>query len=172
MSGSRSFASLSSALLSRKGGARPAMRPQLGGAAGDDLGWNDMGTDVPAADVAPAAATIATSVATLTPNVPAAGLLARKPLLAEVVPFARDVAVIASSPAGLAKKTNPTPVRRTRPAAFTLRIDPERHLRLRLACQLQARSAQALVTEAVDRFLADLPELEPLAAHPGRQRLA
>ena len=45
-------------------------------------------------------------------------------------------------------------------------------VRLRLACQLQARSAQALVTEAVDRFLADLPELEPLAAHPVRQRLA
>ena len=172
MSGSRSFASLSSTLLSRKGGARPAMRPQLGVSASDDLGWNDMGTDVPVADVAPAAAAIVAHVATLTPHAPATGLLARKPQLAEVVPFAREVAVTAPPATGLAQKPDQAPVRRTRPAAFTLRIDPDRHLRLRLACQLQGRSAQALVTEAVDRFLADLPEIEPMAERTVRQRLA
>src|SRR5919199_3384222 len=41
------FASLSSGLLARKGGAKPAMRPQGFGSFGgslEDLGWNDMGS--------------------------------------------------------------------------------------------------------------------------------
>jgi len=50
-------------------------------------------------------------------------------------------------------------------AAFTLRLDPERHLKLRLACALSRRSAQQLVTEALDDFLDSLPELEALAGH-------
>ena len=44
------FASLSSGLLARKGGARPAMRPQGFGQIGsglEDLGWNDMGFEPP-----------------------------------------------------------------------------------------------------------------------------
>ncbi len=54
-------------------------------------------------------------------------------------------------------------------AAFTLRLDPERHLKLRLACALSRRSAQQLVTEALDDFLDSLPELEALAGHvPGQ----
>jgi predicted transcriptional regulator len=48
-------------------------------------------------------------------------------------------------------------------AAFTLRLDPERHLKLRLACALSRRSAQQLVTEALDDFLDSMPELEALA---------
>ena len=46
-----SFASLSPTLLARKGGAKPAMRPQLApipdasAANLEDLGWNDMGGD-------------------------------------------------------------------------------------------------------------------------------
>jgi predicted HicB family RNase H-like nuclease len=48
-------------------------------------------------------------------------------------------------------------------AAFTLRLDPERHLKLRLACALSRRSAQQLVTEALDDFLHSLPELEALS---------
>lgn len=47
-------------------------------------------------------------------------------------------------------------------AAFTLRLDAERHLRLRLASACRNRSAQALVTEALDAFIASLPEVEPL----------
>ncbi|MFN3554211.1 MAG: hypothetical protein ACK4UL_13970, partial [Novosphingobium meiothermophilum] len=50
-----------------------------------------------------------------------------------------------------------------RKAAFTLRLDSYRHLRLRLASTLADRSAQAVVTEALDRYLADLPEIEDLA---------
>ena len=54
-------------------------------------------------------------------------------------------------------------------AAFTLRLDPERHLKLRLACALSRRSAQQLVTEALDDFLDSLPELEALSGHvPGQ----
>lgn len=54
-------------------------------------------------------------------------------------------------------------------AAFTLRLDPDRHLKLRLACALSRRSAQQLVTEALDDFLESLPGLEALSGHvPGR----
>jgi len=48
-------------------------------------------------------------------------------------------------------------------AAFTLRLDPERHLKLRLACAVDGRSAQQIVTDALDQFLAAMPELETLA---------
>ena len=48
-------------------------------------------------------------------------------------------------------------------AAFTLRLDPQRHLRLRLACAVSGRSAQMLVTDALDRLLADMPEVEAMA---------
>ena len=48
-------------------------------------------------------------------------------------------------------------------AAFTLRLDPERHLKLRLACAVNGRSAQQLVTDALDQLLADMPELEGMA---------
>jgi hypothetical protein len=50
-----------------------------------------------------------------------------------------------------------------RKAAFTLRLDGERHLRLRLANAVTGRSAQQIVTEALDRFLASIPEIETLA---------
>ena len=43
-------------------------------------------------------------------------------------------------------------------SAFTLRLDGERHLRLRLMGAHQHRSAQSLVTEALDRFLAEFEE--------------
>jgi predicted DNA-binding protein len=50
----------------------------------------------------------------------------------------------------------------TRKSAFTLRLDAERHLRLRLLSAHQHRSAQQIVIEAVDRFLADV--FDPLMA--------
>ncbi len=49
-------------------------------------------------------------------------------------------------------------------AAFTLRLDNERHLKLRLACAISNRSAQALVTEALDALLNNMPELDQMAA--------
>ncbi len=48
-------------------------------------------------------------------------------------------------------------------AAFTLRLDADRHLRLRLASALHRQSAQQLVTEALDSFLKTLPEVEAMA---------
>ena len=53
-------------------------------------------------------------------------------------------------------------------AAFTLRLDPERHLKLRLACAVTHRSAQQIVTEALDEFLTSIPEIDAIASHvPG-----
>jgi hypothetical protein len=49
-------------------------------------------------------------------------------------------------------------------AAFTLRLDPSRHLRLRLACAVDGRSAQQLVTDALDQLLERMPDLDGLAA--------
>lgn len=48
-------------------------------------------------------------------------------------------------------------------AAFTLRLDPERHLKLRLACAVRGRSAQQLVTDALDSLLGEMPELDHMA---------
>ncbi len=50
-------------------------------------------------------------------------------------------------------------------AAFTLRLDADRHLRLRLACAVTRRSAQQIVTGALDEYLSSLPELDALAEH-------
>lgn len=38
-------------------------------------------------------------------------------------------------------------------AAFTLRLDPDRHMKLRLACVYAHQSAQQLVTAALDEYL-------------------
>jgi hypothetical protein len=70
-----------------------------------------------------------------------------------VVPLPKRQAAPAAAPAPAGKK-----------AAFTLRVDAERHLRLRLATAVTGRSAQQLVTEALDRMLESLPEIESLAA--------
>ena len=48
-------------------------------------------------------------------------------------------------------------------AAFTLRLDEGRHLRLRLASAVSGRSAQQIVTEALDAYLESLPEVDELA---------
>lgn len=54
-------------------------------------------------------------------------------------------------------------------AAFTLRLDPQRHLKLRLACAVRGCSAQQLVTDALDRLLGSMPELDDMA-EKARQR--
>ena len=56
-------------------------------------------------------------------------------------------------------------------AAFTLRLDPSRHLKLRLACAVGGRSAQQLVTDALDRLLSEMPELDSMAERaPAKKR--
>lgn len=63
------------------------------------------------------------------------------------------------------RRSRPAPEAQTsHRAAFTLRLDSDRHLRLRLASTMKDCSAQVLVTEALDRFLDDIPQLEAMAA--------
>lgn len=57
-----------------------------------------------------------------------------------------------------------------RRAAFTLRMDAERHLKLRLACTIRNRSAQQLMTEALDKLIDELPDLAALAAQVAERR--
>ena len=203
------FASLSSGLLARKGGARPAMRPQGFGQIGgnlEDLGWNDMGFEAPRpADVPrdeehdafgePIAEHPALhGHAGLTPvNSPVHSQQAEiedrfnepedvsnegeeadetaeiveefDELPVQPVEARAPMYVVPSAPAPVAHRA-PRP--RSAPgskgkAAFTLRLDPERHLKLRLACALNGRSAQLLVTDALDQFLEGMPELEAMA---------
>jgi hypothetical protein len=54
-------------------------------------------------------------------------------------------------------------------AAFTLRLDPDRHLKLRLACAVSSRSAQMLVIEALDGLLGQMPELEAMVEKAKRK---
>ena len=143
------LASLSSGLLARKGQARPAMRPQGFGGFGtsqDDLGWNDMGFDAPQP----------------TPEV-----------------TVQETPAVVLQQEQLAAQFAPEPIRTPRvpqvernlnghKAAFTLRLDEERHLRLRLASALQRRSSQQLVTEALDALLGAMPELDKMTANAKR----
>ncbi len=59
-------------------------------------------------------------------------------------------------------------------AAFTLRLDAERHLRLRLASAVTNRSSQVILTDLLDEYLSTLPEIDAMAsrlpaARPTRQ---
>jgi hypothetical protein len=196
----KAFASLSSGLLARKGQARPAMRQQgfgFGTGAADDLGWNDMGHDVPPRTVTaklPASLSGPQIVVPIPVEPPvvlrqqeeiarefARPVVTEEPVAAEPVAD-EPVDEVAKTPAPAApkakavqKKTKPVAkasaarkgvARRSegRKAAFTLRLDTDRHLRLRLACALQNRSAQLLVTAALDQLLESLPDVARLAA--------
>jgi hypothetical protein len=82
------------------------------------------------------------------------------------------VAPVATRVAESALRRAPTPRAATGSkgkAAFTLRLDPDRHLKLRLACAVDGRSAQQIVTDAVDQLLAQMPELDGLAQKAKRR---
>ncbi len=177
MSEAKPMASLSSTLLARKGQAKPAMRPQgfasfnYGSGHGhDDLGWNDMGTEpgpvsaeivpivAPAIDVAPLV--MPTAEVVVTPPEPPAVVRQQEELARELA----TPAVVTAPP--YVPTFAPTP--RAAPgskakAAFTLRLDPDRHLRLRLACAVAHRSAQSVVIEALDAFLNNQPAVNEMA---------
>jgi hypothetical protein len=103
------------------------------------------------------------------------------PIVAELYdPDEEDAAPIVAEPEPVAvipervveRAPASTPVRQRRPraqpgtkgkAAFTLRLDPSRHLKLRLACAVTGRSAQQLVTDALDQLLDGMPELDSMA---------
>jgi hypothetical protein len=207
------FASLSSGLLARKGAARPAMRPQGFGQAGnglEDLGWNDMGFEPPKpADMPRDADHDAFGHDVVEhPRAHPTGLTpVQSPVhhqqaeiadrysadeagdeeideTAEVYEPAAEVAVrapvaaVAPAPALALARTVEAPRRAPRPrsapgskgkAAFTLRLDPDRHLKLRLACAVGGRSAQQLVTDALDQLLEHMPELDAMAEKAKRK---
>ncbi|BBB11361.1 hypothetical protein [Sphingopyxis sp. FD7] len=62
------------------------------------------------------------------------------------------------------KDKAPRAVRAREKAAFTLRLDAERHLRLRLASAITNRSSQLILTDLLDDYLASLPEIEAMAS--------
>ncbi len=207
----KSFASLSSGLLARKGTAKPAMRPQgFGQGMGlEDLGWNDMGHGhQPAAPVYPIQREerhehVPSSIAALTPAprlspaeeeaaapppppppvveqqraIEASFTQAAEPEVSETPAPAE--AEVAPEPVAVQTPVPPKPRAAVVPmpsrprqaagakgrAAFTLRLDAERHLKLRLACAVTHRSAQQIVSEALENFLASLPELDAMAGH-------
>lgn len=167
-----SFASLSPTLLARKGGAKPAMRPQHAALASiqhepaaepehlEDLGWNDMGEgDAPSADVVSLVPNASAPAAVEAPAPqPRPAVLRQQDAIAERVAAPRSA--VPSTKTALARISR---------AAFTLRLDAQRHLKLRLASTIRGMSAQALVTEALDALLADMPELDTLAAQVKRR---
>lgn len=180
-------ASLSSSLLARKGQARPAMRPQgfvgMNNPAGshDDLGWNDMGEDAQNQQFVPEAAKpqvlrqIEALDERLNPPEPAPqAVIEHQPapepepeVQAEPAPVAVPAAPKRQALAPAAAERLAREVARKPKAAFTLRLDNDRHLRLRLASAVTNRSAQLLVTEALDAFLESLGEVEALARQVG-----
>ena len=159
MSEPKPMASLSSSLLARKGDARPAMRraytpgapsPLLPLSVQEDLGWNDMGEydEDPVVEIAPAA--------------PPATPVVRQQREMLVQSITQSQAEAKAKPRAVPRDGNVAQTRKAK-AAFTLRLDPERHLHLRLACAVNNRSAQQIVTQALDAFLGGQPEIAALA---------
>ncbi|WEK46064.1 MAG: hypothetical protein P0Y56_13695 [Candidatus Andeanibacterium colombiense] len=133
------IASLGPTLLARKGGARPAMRAQVQPFTSFERNpIDDLGWNDDGEDEP--GERIEAKVLALTP---------------------------AAIPPAPAKQRDGTRDGGRR-AAFTLRVDAERHLKLRLACTIRNLSAQQIVTEALDRLLADIPEIASLAAQVKR----
>lgn len=213
------FASLGPSLLARKGGAKPAMRPQVAPLVADkaaiaalaeeqleDLGWNDMGDpdDTGGAEIVPINAEVAADQRAAGQIAAGHGPIVRRQqrglemrVLADAAmtgpeddascaeededeaPYGEALAGEHEHAALPAPSAAPAPARAPRAAAkarvpsaqagrraaFTLRLDADRHLKLRLAATMQGVSAQALVTDALDRLLADYDELDVIANH-------
>ncbi|WP_068076239.1 hypothetical protein [Novosphingobium lentum] len=141
----------------------------------EDLGWNDMGEDRPephqletlrpeAASQAPADVVVALAAPTADDKRPSDGPLSdgtviKPEVLRQLSALAES---IAAAPADQPSRNLRSALKEGRRAAFTLRVDAQRHLRLRLACTLQNRSAQLVIIEALDRLLDELPGLDEL----------
>jgi len=193
------FASLSSGLLARKGAARPAMKPQgfgqMGGGNLEDLGWNDMGFEPPKPAVVPLrdadhdafgeeidgeARVHPTGLTPVQSPVHSQQSELADRLGAEGEELDETAELLDAEPEALPLIQVPAPAPRRAPrpraapgskgkAAFTLRLDPQRHLKLRLACAVNGRSAQQIVTDALDQLLGGMPELEGMAEKAKRK---
>ncbi len=185
--------SLSATLLARKGTAKPAMRPQyyptqvdshaqVGDFDPSDCGWNDMGDGVEAAveavahvapicegyDVAGNVVEIEADEAVPVAVIEQPVLRQQQAIAARLAPIEVD-ADVAESPQ-VSRRTPGAALTEGRRAAFTLRLDGARHLKLRLACTLRGRSAQMLLTDALDRLLAEQSDVIALAAQVNSNR--
>lgn len=180
MTAPKNAGSLTAGLLARKGAAQPAMRRQPVTGLGngpravtplDDLGWNDMGEDVPPAHIpASAPSPVALHIAAIQET------LDRRKAERRAEPTA-PLAQVAPPPVATTPSAQAKPVRESQykaqnksRSAFTLRIDADRHLRLRLLSAVSHRSAQQLLTGALDALIADHPEIDALAANPKFRR--
>jgi hypothetical protein len=171
------------------------------GAGLDDLGWNDMGdepadqealpehvpssiaalTPAPRYEAEPPAvhdqrralaesfSAVEDEAADEAPEVEAFAE-APEPFVEVTVPASKPVK--AAEPAeivAIPRRTKPMPARDK--SAFTLRLDPDRHFRLRLACAVTGSSAQQIVTGALDQLLRSIPEIDALAGQmPAKAR--
>jgi hypothetical protein len=88
--------------------------------------------------------------------------------VAPAAPAPAPAPAAAPAPRARAPKPRAAPGSKAK-AAFTLRLDRRRHLKLRLACAVNGRSAQQLVTDALDVLLADMPELDAMAEKANRK---
>jgi hypothetical protein len=162
------MATLSSNLLARKGHAKPAMRPQnysfahteldvvMNADSHDDLGWNDMGHDEARAEPTPIH-----NHSVPHPLTPPPVVIQQAKLVKEfTTPAPVPPVAFANSGTGA---TRAAPGSKGK-SAFTLRLDGERHLRLRLVCAVKHRSAQQIVTQALDEFLERHGDLDRFTA--------
>ena len=168
----RSLASLSPDLLARKGRAKPAMRrqPFAGGSHAelihDDLGWNDWGSEEAASVAPPAEVAEPVPVTAPAPAVTASEPVVDRPEIPEVLRRIEELGRrIAETPVVAAAKRLAG-----RRAAFTLRLDSDRHLRLRMTSTVLGRSAQDIVTEALDQYLSHHPDIASLADQARKHR--
>ena len=160
----------------------------------EDLGWNDMGYDVDPDPTTPMdydhGFRGANPLAAAVPEVKHQQDRLADALFADLEPqvgfdnFAEEPESLADAPTLVTVTPEPvTPLisrrgstdaprsrARSKPglkekAAFTLRLDSDRHLKLRLACAVRHQSAQQLVTDALDALLESMPEIDDLASH-------
>ncbi len=162
----------------------------------EDLGWNDMGDAhepvrqttglspmpvlptpvlVPVEPPAPVAAPqpITPDVAFAQPEEPPVVVRQQEELARDMAQPAAAVALVEVAPLEQPKRVAKAPAARVAAgargkAAFTLRLDADRHLQLRLTCAINHRSAQQIVTQALDEFLARQPTVSELIAATGK----
>ena len=167
-------------------GSGPA---SMTGPGHDDLGWNDMGYDVD-----PARTTEAARMVDLKPLLAGSVLAhdadaeravedsmgehvfapEPEPEPASVPEVVRQQESLLDRVAAVAREIERAPAPKAKAkakalrardkAAFTLRLDAERHLRLRLASAVTNRSAQVILTALLDDYLASLPEIDAMAS--------
>ncbi|MCE7798485.1 hypothetical protein LWE61_18255 [Sphingobium sufflavum] len=99
--------------------------------------------------------------------------LAAQPPVAPQEPLTPQEPMVQQAPAPRALRAKASAKAARQPkakSAFTLRIDADRHLRLRLLSAVTNRSAQQLLIGALDALIARHPHIDALAANPNLRR--